>query len=143
MFTEVARNKNINFEINCDEEQFMAPLHTDRRRLEQNPAQPAFQRVQVYRPRWYGYCNYRHEGAGQVYSRNEKLRGLPQMALFSVTDSGMVYPQISRVSFLKRFSRPTVPQKGNSAAPVWDYLSAASWQAPWAGKFTSAARRGR
>jgi len=91
MFTEVARSRNIDFEINCDAERFTMPIHTDRQRLEQilrNLLSNAFK----FTP---------HDGrvtvtieakAPDISIRNEKLRSSPYMAMFSVTDSGIGIP---------------------------------------------------
>lgn len=92
MFTEVAKNKNIGFNIICNESHFKSPLHTDKQRLEQilrNLLSNAFKFtdrdgkidviIDLQRP--------------DVSLRNEKLRNLPEVAVFSVSDSGIGIPE--------------------------------------------------
>lgn len=91
MFTEVARSKNINFEINCDQAQFAEPIHTDRQRLEQilrNLLSNAFK----FTDRDGKVTVTMEVQAPNVSIRNEKLRNAPHMAVFSVTDSGIGIP---------------------------------------------------
>lgn len=90
-FSELARNKNINFEINCEEEKFTAPILTDRQRLEQilrNLLSNAFKFTD--RDGKVTLTMDVKEPNGSI--RNDKLRGLPQMAVFSVTDTGIGIP---------------------------------------------------
>ncbi|MCS3799337.1 response regulator [Niastella sp. OAS944] len=91
MFTEVARSKNINFEIDCHDERFQAPIYTDRQRLEQilrNLLSNAFK----FTDRDGKVTVTMDVKAPDVSIRNEKLRSLPQMAMFSVSDSGIGIP---------------------------------------------------
>jgi CheY-like chemotaxis protein/HAMP domain-containing protein len=92
LFTEVARNKNIEFNIHCNEASLKTPLYTDKQRLEQilrNLLSNAFKftdrdgkievTIDVQRP--------------DISLRNEKLRNLPEIAVFSVSDTGIGIPE--------------------------------------------------
>lgn len=92
MFSEVARNKSIQFDINYQPEKFAQPLHTDRQRLEQvlkNLLSNAF----------------KFTGKGGMVSidigkttpdnplvKSDKLRRLNELVAFTVTDTGIGIP---------------------------------------------------
>ncbi|HEX6428430.1 MAG TPA: response regulator [Niastella sp.] len=88
LFTEIAKNKNIDFNINCHKEHFKSPLFTDKQRLEQilrNLLSNAFKftdrdgkiavTIDVQPP--------------DAMLRNAKLRSLPGVVVFSVSDTGI------------------------------------------------------
>jgi CheY-like chemotaxis protein len=104
MFTEVARSKNIDFQIDCQEEHFPSPVFTDRQRLEQilrNLLSNAFKftdrdgkitvTIDVQQP--------------GMAVRNAKLRGLPQIALFSVSDTGIGIPESKQGIIFEAFQQ--------------------------------------
>jgi CheY-like chemotaxis protein/HAMP domain-containing protein len=92
MFSEIARNKNIEFNIHCQEAHFHSPLLTDRQRLEQilrNLLSNAFKftdrdgKIEVT-------MDVQPPNAAL---RNAKLRSLPEVACFSVSDTGIGIPE--------------------------------------------------
>ncbi|OQP56627.1 response regulator [Niastella populi] len=103
-FTELARSKNIGFQINCNDEHFPSPIFTDRQRLEQilrNLLSNAFKftdrdgnitvTIDVQTP--------------DVSIRNEKLRRLPQVAVFSVSDTGIGIPESKQGIIFEAFQQ--------------------------------------
>jgi CheY-like chemotaxis protein/HAMP domain-containing protein len=92
MFSEVARSKNINFEIHCHDEHFPGPILTDRQRLEQilrNLLSNAFK----FTDRDGNVTVTMDVMAPDISIRNEKLRSQPQIVMFSVADSGIGIPE--------------------------------------------------
>ncbi len=104
LFTEVAKSKNIEFNIYYEEERFPSPLHTDKQRLEQilrNLLSNAFKftdqdgkidvRIDLERP--------------NVSLRNEKLRQLPEVVVFSVSDTGIGIPESKQGIIFEAFQQ--------------------------------------
>ena len=92
MFSEVARNKSIQFDINYQPEKFFHPLHTDRQRLEQvlrNLLSNAFKftgkdgRVTI---------DINKTAPDRSLVKNDKLRRLDELVAFAVTDTGIGIP---------------------------------------------------
>ncbi|OQP58226.1 hypothetical protein A3860_07835 [Niastella vici] len=104
LFAEFAKNKNIDFRITCYEEHFRSPLHTDRQRLEQilrNLLSNAFKFTD-------------RDGKIEVIMdvqppdptlRNANLRGLSEVAVFSVADSGIGIPQSKQGIIFEAFQQ--------------------------------------
>jgi CheY-like chemotaxis protein len=104
LFTEVAKSKNIEFNIRCNEASLKTRLHTDKQRLEQilrNLLSNAFKftdrdgkievTIDVQRP--------------DISLRNEKLRNLPEVAVFSVSDSGIGIPESKQGIIFEAFQQ--------------------------------------
>ncbi|THU39255.1 response regulator [Niastella caeni] len=104
LFGEIARNKHIEFNINCKEAHFQSSLFTDKQRLEQilrNLLSNAFKftdkegtidvTIDVQPP--------------NASLRNGKLRGLPEVIVFSVTDSGIGIPESKQGIIFEAFQQ--------------------------------------
>jgi CheY-like chemotaxis protein/HAMP domain-containing protein len=91
LFKEIAAKKHIDFDIRCSREQFTAPMQTDKQRLEQilrNLLSNAFKftekggkvslDISVQKP------------GGHI--RNQQLRQLKSLAVFTVSDNGIGIP---------------------------------------------------
>jgi CheY-like chemotaxis protein/HAMP domain-containing protein/putative methionine-R-sulfoxide reductase with GAF domain len=104
MFTEVARNKNIDFRINCEEAHFPSPIYTDHQRLEQilrNLLSNAFK----FTDRDGNITVNMDVKAPDAFIRNGKLRSLPEVAVFSVTDTGIGIPESKQGIIFEAFQQ--------------------------------------
>jgi CheY-like chemotaxis protein/HAMP domain-containing protein len=104
MFTEVARSKNIDFQIHCNDEHFPSPVFTDRQRLEQilrNLLSNAFK----FTDRDGNITVTIDVQAPDVSIRNEKLRKHEQIAVFSVADTGIGIPESKQGIIFEAFQQ--------------------------------------
>jgi CheY-like chemotaxis protein/signal transduction histidine kinase/HAMP domain-containing protein len=104
MFTEVAGSKNIDFNIHYDEKRFTAPLQTDKQRLEQilrNLLSNAFKFTDRH-----GKIDVRIDvQPPEAHLRNEKLRQLPEVVQFSVSDTGIGIPESKQGIIFEAFQQ--------------------------------------
>jgi CheY-like chemotaxis protein/HAMP domain-containing protein len=104
LFTEVARSKNIEFNIYCDEKRFPSPIQTDKQRLEQilrNLLSNAFKFTDRD-----GKIDVRIDVQQFMPPlRNEKLKQLPEVVVFSVSDTGIGIPESKQGIIFEAFQQ--------------------------------------
>jgi len=104
LFTEVARSRHIEFNINYNKEQFHSPLFTDKQRLEQilrNLLANAFK---------FTNKNGKVELSIAIQSpdislRNEQLRRVKEIVVFSVSDTGIGIPESKQHVIFEAFQQ--------------------------------------